>query len=158
MSVGKNIKRIRKQKGFTQKELAEKLGVSQQNLAQYEGDKRNPKLETIIKIADGLNVSIDELTTGTDENEIIVDQKTLDIVIKNTITQFNHTEFTSFIDGLKQAYNTNELESDKLQAYLEQIIFISCDLLNFYGKCEAAKELHKLIKCTDYRIDLKQDI
>ena len=153
MSIGENIKRIRKQKGWTQKKLAMELGVSQQNLAQYEGNKRNPKLGTIIKIADGLGVSIDELTNDADENEIVVDQKTLDIIMKNTISQFTDSEFASFIDGLKKAYDTVQIEPDKLQSYIEQIICISCDLLDFYGKCEAAKTIHKLIEHTDYKTD-----
>ena len=56
MNIGDNIKRIRKEKGLTQKQLAKKLGVSQQNLAQYESNKRYPKLATARKIATALDV------------------------------------------------------------------------------------------------------
>ena len=59
--VGENIKRIRNERGFTQKELSKKIGTTQQNLAQYENGKRNPKIETIYKIADALEVDISEL-------------------------------------------------------------------------------------------------
>lgn len=61
MDIGSKIKEIRIKKGITQKELAEKLGTSQQNLAQYECGKRNPKLETVKKIADALNVFMSDL-------------------------------------------------------------------------------------------------
>ncbi|MDY4115127.1 helix-turn-helix domain-containing protein [Blautia sp. HCP3S3_D9] len=61
MTTGENIKRIRKNKGITQKQLAERLNTSQQNLAQYENDKRNPKFETLKKIADALDVYVGEL-------------------------------------------------------------------------------------------------
>jgi Predicted transcriptional regulators len=61
MTTGQNIKKIRKEKGLTQRELADILETTQQNLAQYENDKRNPKIETIEKIADALNVSIRDI-------------------------------------------------------------------------------------------------
>lgn len=61
MHVGENIKKIRKTMGLSQKELAEKLRTSPQNLAQYESGKRNPKHETLKKIADALGVSLYDL-------------------------------------------------------------------------------------------------
>ena len=61
VSLGENIKEIRKNKGYTQKQLAEKLGTSPQNLAQYENGKRQPKLETIKKMADALECSVADL-------------------------------------------------------------------------------------------------
>jgi transcriptional regulator with XRE-family HTH domain len=61
MTIGQKIKQIRKEKGLTQKELAQKLGFTSQNLAQYENGKRLPKTETLKKIANVLEVSIFEL-------------------------------------------------------------------------------------------------
>lgn len=57
MGIGKNIKKYRKKQGLTQKGLANKLNTTPQNLAQYENGKRNPKPETIQKIATALNVN-----------------------------------------------------------------------------------------------------
>ena len=54
MSVGQNIKKARKKAGMTQKELAQKLGLSFQSIAQWENDLRNPKVETLRKIANAL--------------------------------------------------------------------------------------------------------
>lgn len=56
------IKEAREAKGRSQKELAEAAGMSPQQLSQYENGLRNPKLETLIRIADALNVSIEALT------------------------------------------------------------------------------------------------
>ncbi len=61
MKTSEKIRLARKKAGLTQKQLAEKLGSTAQNLAQYENGKRNPKPETLYKIADALNVSADEL-------------------------------------------------------------------------------------------------
>ena len=51
MNTGEKIKLIRKRQGITQKDLAEKLGTTPQNIAQYENNKRNPKYNTLEKIA-----------------------------------------------------------------------------------------------------------
>lgn len=62
MSTGEIIKKLRKEKGLSQKQLADRLGTTQQNLAQYENNKRKPKPATLQKIANALNVSIYEFT------------------------------------------------------------------------------------------------
>ncbi len=49
--IGRIIKEARKEKGLTQKELGEKLGVSYQMIAQYESGHRKPKIETLKRIS-----------------------------------------------------------------------------------------------------------
>ena len=61
MNISEKIRCARKEAGFTQGELAEKLGVSQAMISAYEKGLRNPKIETIEKIADALNVSIRDI-------------------------------------------------------------------------------------------------
>lgn len=58
MSIGQNIKRIRKEKGLTQKELGALLGISQAAIGQFENDHSNLQLETIKKIANALDVPL----------------------------------------------------------------------------------------------------
>lgn len=57
MTTGQRIKEARKKTGLTQKGLAEKLGIAYQTLAQWENDLRNPKRETLEKIAYALEIS-----------------------------------------------------------------------------------------------------
>lgn len=57
MTIGENMKRIRRIKGITQKQLGEKMGVTQQRIAQFELDKILPKYETVEKIAEALGVN-----------------------------------------------------------------------------------------------------
>ena len=77
MEVGKKIKEIRLLKGISQKELSERLGVSSAMISQYESGKRNPKMETLLKIADALGISInvfyDDLTQ--EERKSILEAK-----------------------------------------------------------------------------------
>ena len=61
--VGDNCARLRKAKGWTQEELAERSGLSQQYLSDLERGKRNPTIVTIYEIAIALEVSHMELVT-----------------------------------------------------------------------------------------------
>jgi transcriptional regulator with XRE-family HTH domain len=60
-SFGKRLARIRKEKGFTQVELAEKLGTLQAIISDYERSKSRPHADTVTSIAIALDVSADEL-------------------------------------------------------------------------------------------------
>lgn len=61
MNIGEQIKKYRKEAGLSQKELGQKLGVSQQHIAQYENGKRIPKIETINNIAGALQIGVRRL-------------------------------------------------------------------------------------------------
>lgn len=61
MTTGQRIKAARKAAGLTQKELGGKLGITYQTLAQWENDLRNPKLETLQRIAAALGTPLQEL-------------------------------------------------------------------------------------------------
>ena len=61
MTTGEKIAKARKGAKLTQKELGEKLGVSAQSVAQWENNLRNPKIETLVKIADALNLPLFDL-------------------------------------------------------------------------------------------------
>lgn len=57
MTTGQLLRRARKKAGLTQAELAEKLNISYQNISQWERDLRQPKVETLEKIAEALKIS-----------------------------------------------------------------------------------------------------
>lgn len=61
MSIGEHIKEIRLSKGLTQKQLGELCGMSESMIRQYELGYRNPKRETIEKIADALGCQITDI-------------------------------------------------------------------------------------------------
>lgn len=49
MAIGENIRKIRKEKKLTQKELGKLCGMSEAQIGQYENGLRNPKMETLKK-------------------------------------------------------------------------------------------------------------
>lgn len=55
------LKRIREERGYTQQQVADGAGVSQTMIALYESGSRTPRLDTAIKLANFLNVRVDEL-------------------------------------------------------------------------------------------------
>lgn len=61
MSIGNNIRTIRKRNGMTLKQIADIIGCSPQLISQYESGKRQPKLETKKKIAAALNCDISDI-------------------------------------------------------------------------------------------------
>lgn len=61
MTVGENIRRIRKEKGWTQSQLAHELNISQQMIGQYENNIQPHRIDTIEKIARALDVSVLDL-------------------------------------------------------------------------------------------------
>ncbi|WP_414049829.1 helix-turn-helix domain-containing protein [Macrococcus animalis] len=60
-SLGKRIKTNRLKKGYSQKEFAERIGVSNVVLSRYESDDRSPDFEKLKQIAEILEVSTDYL-------------------------------------------------------------------------------------------------
>jgi transcriptional regulator with XRE-family HTH domain len=55
--IGDNCARIRKARGYTQEQLSERSGLSQQYLSGLERGKRNPTVVTVYEIAQALGVS-----------------------------------------------------------------------------------------------------
>lgn len=61
MSSKELIRKFRKEKGFTQIELAEKAGMAVNTLRLYEGGRRHPSEKQLQRLADALNISVSEL-------------------------------------------------------------------------------------------------
>jgi len=58
----KNLAKLRKQKGWSQEKLAVESGVSYNTIIKLErGRIKNPKIETVIKLANALKVPIDKI-------------------------------------------------------------------------------------------------
>ncbi|MCL2375151.1 MAG: helix-turn-helix domain-containing protein [Firmicutes bacterium] len=58
---GENLKKLRIDSGTTQKRLAEKLSVTDRSIRDWENEKTEPSYDTLIRIADIFDCSLDEL-------------------------------------------------------------------------------------------------
>ena len=127
MSIGENIRRIRKDKKLTQKELGEKLeGISQQQIGQWENGIKIPKLETIQKIATALEIPMFDL--------------------------INMDEYNNLIDTKVEEQIQNDIKSGKVHLVTEDEKELTANYLklNTTGKTEARKRVHELTEIPRY--------
>lgn len=61
MLLAENIKRIRTEKGISQRELARRINMSGQMISKIEKSETSPSIETLSKIAKTLDVSVNDL-------------------------------------------------------------------------------------------------
>lgn len=64
------LKELRKQKGYTQLALQMRTGIEQALLSKFENGERVPPTETLLRLADFYNVSIDYILCRTENPEI----------------------------------------------------------------------------------------
>lgn len=65
-NIGKRLRKLRNEKKFTQKDVASFLNISDRTIGYYESGQRNPDPETLQKLADFFDVSVDYLLGRTD--------------------------------------------------------------------------------------------
>ena len=82
-----NLKRIRKSKGLTMKQLGEMTDVSESMIQMVEAGTRSPSFELLLKLGEALNCSVDELLgtkkepandiDGSNSDDVVVTDKDL---------------------------------------------------------------------------------
>ena len=107
--LGTNIKKYRTEKGLSQKQLAEMVGISTSYMQQLElGQKKSPSLEVKINLAKVLNVPMSELESKQSTFSLL--QETSEL-LSNTISQasgrklFVKAEEKTLISNLINDYN-----------------------------------------------------
>lgn len=140
-TVGERIRTIRKKKGMTQSELGSKCGLSDSAIRRYELGGANPKIETIEKIAAGLDVDIQELY-----------QKKIVIKVRKSDTQTKDKE-TIIIDTrgvenhpyekFRRGEKLTPEEEEELQLYFDETIKALPNIFKEFGN--KLKEHYQLL-------------
>lgn len=128
-SLGERITRLRKKLDLSQKELADKTNLTEATLSRYENDLREPKGDTIIKIANALSVTTDYLLGNSDHNDFITkiekdidnEEKDIEKVIDELLEQ----------DGLMLC---GEIVDEEDLMALRNSIRLTIDILNRKNK------------------------
>ena len=95
-----NLKKYRKKMGYTQREIAEQLYISQQAYAKYEIGTSSPNPETLAKIANILQCSMEELT---DNKNVVKQISDVDFEIqKNDLSEQEKTLLEYFRSTTEQ--------------------------------------------------------
>ena len=101
------LKELRKEKHLTQEELANQLKIGRVNYCRYEQEQIEPDLQTLIKIADYYNVSLDYLLGRTWNNQIgyIPEDKKEVVKIILQLNEINTIKALSYCSGLLAGQN-----------------------------------------------------
>jgi len=62
--LGVNLRRLRGEAGMTQMELSSRCGLDMAEISRLERGLRDPRLGTIVRLADGLQIDVVELVRG----------------------------------------------------------------------------------------------
>ena len=90
MTIGQKIKKLRTEKGLTQKDLADQLHVTFQTISKWEKDENEPDLATVRELAKLFGCSLDYLLSEDEEEapkeEVVVEPVVKEVpVIKETV-------------------------------------------------------------------------
>lgn len=133
MTTGERIRQARKNAGLTQAQLADKMGISAAGVAQWENDLRNPKIETIKKIAVALGVDAVDLY-----EEPVVNAVHDNLVSAGILRQMFATSSTDILE-----------ESLQLQR--------DFSILTKEGRTKALERVHELTEIPRY-VDYPADV
>lgn len=120
--TGDMIRKYRTEKGLTQKKLGELCGIADSNIRKYESGNQNPKIETLQKIADALDIPVNRLLAG----KIISRDE-----LKEKLSEYGLTHLVP---------DTEE----------ERTVLENCKKLNETGKKEPAKRVEELTHLEKY--------
>lgn len=100
-----NLKKLREEASVSQKALAEAVGVSQQSINKYENHNIEPDIETLIRISDYFDTSVDYLVGNTN--------------LKRKITEYQAFDLTSEESYIVEKYRALKI---KQKACIRQLI------------------------------------
>ena len=75
MKIEDKLLKLRKEKGLSQEEVADRLNVSRQTISKWETGQSSPDFDKIIPLCELYEISSDELLTGKKKEEIIKEEK-----------------------------------------------------------------------------------
>jgi len=61
MSIGERLTRLREERGYLQRDVADKIGIAPNTLSGYERNLRSPDPNTLVKLAKFYGVSVDHI-------------------------------------------------------------------------------------------------
>lgn len=146
MTIGEKIRCIRKRKGLTQKGLAEKSGIAEITIRQYEADKYKPKPDAIMKLCFALDCKTTDLID--DDNQKYY--RMFDEILKNAHSLVNSANTEDELD------KAEKLLTDAEKLYQEEYplnirLQASFELLNNAGKEKAVTYVEDLSKIPEYQ-------
>ena len=111
IKIGKFIAALRKEKGLTQEQLGEKLGVTNKTVSRWENGNYMPDVEMLSLLSKEFGVSINELVAG----ERLVAEDFKKAADENLVTALDHSTFTL---KEKQAFFKKKWRREHLSTFI----------------------------------------
>lgn len=143
MSFPENLKRIRLEKGMSQQALAKAAGVSQTAIYHWEKGLRVPKIGSLDRIADALDVTVDDFFIEIVDGKPIVDMD---------LPGLSEDEIHDYL-----AYMFPERVYISMEAARPYIINKLLDSLNDLGQDKAIEQVELLTKIPEYQKESQQE-
>jgi len=117
MALGENIRRLRRDKHWTQGELADKSGVKVGHISKLERNEADPKLETLYKIMDALQCSPNALLNDVQKTSL---DGQLEMVIERlqALPEDDKQTLLRVIDKYCIAVSVQEMMEDTSKGFL----------------------------------------
>ena len=170
-SIGKMIAALRKTKGWTQVDLAEKLNISDKAVSKWESEAGYPEITMFPRLADLFGVSIDYLMTGKEVQPEIITISKAEMCAKNDdITLLKEIDFLQkdesnkcLIDYIKQYESLNVFatlcaEDDKAKGAFDLLTFLKFCLLSNHIELLNKTSFWLKPRICSYRFDSPEDI
>lgn len=135
LTLGAFIAQLRKEKGFTQKQLSEILGVSDKTVSHWEREESSPDISLLPLLANTLGVTVDELLAGEKKEptytEEIIPEKTEEMKMSCQAPEEENSEDTALFhttDTLYQKFKTKNY----ISIALSLIALLCGEIANYY--------------------------
>lgn len=156
--LGEKIKSYRENKNMTQNEIADILGVKSATVSKYESGTLEPNIESLKKLAEIFEVSVDELLNDEQDRFDISKINVLNILREQKEMKLKGNLYHN--TQIIFAYNTNHIEGSKLTEDQTRYIFETNTIL-FEGETIASVddilEMANHFKLVDYMLDKAEE-
>ncbi len=156
--LGEKIKSYRESKNMTQNEIADILGVKSATVSKYESGTLEPNIESLKKLAEIFEVSVDELLNDEQDRFDISKINVLNILREQKEMKLKGNLYHN--TQIIFAYNTNHIEGSKLTEDQTRYIFETNTIL-FEGETIASVddilETANHFKLVDYMLDKAEE-
>lgn len=170
-SIGKMIAALRKAKGWTQVDLAEKLNISDKTVSKWESEAGYPEITMFPRLADFFGVSIDYLMIGKEVQPEIITMSKAELCAKNDdVTLLKELDFSQkdesnkcLIDYIKQYESLNVFAAlcaadDRAKGAFDLLTFLKFCLLSNHIELLNKTGFWLKPRMCSYRFDSPEDM
>lgn len=145
-TIGERIKTSREKAGYTQKELADRLNISYQAVSKWERNESQPGIDSLVPLADVLDISLDYLLSGKErvapqtdcQNEIVA--RFNFVISPKKLDKSQENELIRVTNGYPLARVYELIESLKNGERVDEVLITNKGINDYFKRI--SKDLH----------------